>query len=52
MFKRIQRGASVGAAFFLLAFLSFSRPADALARPKGNVIGIIYAPDGTKPLAG
>jgi len=52
MFKRIQRGAFLGATFSLLAFLSFSMPANAQARPKGNIIGFIYAQDGTTPLEG
>lgn len=52
MFKRIQRGAFLGGAFFLLAFFSFSMLASAQARPKGNVIGFIYAQDGTTPLEG
>jgi len=52
MFRRIPKGVLAGAVFSFLAFLSFSTRASAGADPKGNVVGFIYAQDGTTPLEG
>ena len=52
MFRRIPKGVLGGALFSLLAFLSLSTPASSGAEAKGNVVGFIYAQDGTTPLEG
>ena len=52
MIKGMTKSAILWATFSILAFFSFSILASAQARPKGNIIGFIYAKDGTTPLEG
>jgi hypothetical protein len=52
MLRRISKSVLGGALFSLLALLFFPDPAAAGAEMKGNVIGFIYAQDGTTPMEG
>ncbi len=52
MLKRILKMAIFGALFSIFAVFSLSIAANTQALPKGNIIGFIYARDGTTPLEG
>jgi hypothetical protein len=52
MFKGIPKNAILGAVFSVLTVFSSAMSANAQTLPKGNIIGFIYAKDGTTPLEG